>query len=188
VPPRGLTRAGVVDAAAALADRDGAGAVTLAAVAAEVGVRTPSLYNHVDGLAGLQRELALRGMTALGDRLRRATVGVAGREAVQALAAAYRRFALDHPGLYASTVAAPRADDAALQAVAAEVVEVVTTVLAGFGVEDEAAVHAARALRSLLHGVVVLQQAGGFGLDVDLEASVRWAVDRLVDGLGGPRG
>ena len=57
---RGLDHARVVDAAIAIADEDGLEAVTLARVAAALGVRSPSLYNHVDGRDGLIRGIAAR--------------------------------------------------------------------------------------------------------------------------------
>jgi hypothetical protein len=55
-------------------------------------------------------------------------------------------------------------------------------VLRGYGLDGDDAVDATRALRSALHGFVSLEQAGGFGLPVD--------VDRSYDQLGvgvGPR-
>ena len=45
--------------------RDGIDAVTLASVAAALGVRSPSLYNHIAGLDGLRRELALHASALL---------------------------------------------------------------------------------------------------------------------------
>lgn len=42
-----------------LADAHGLENLTLAQVASAVGVRLPSLYNHVQGLEGLHRDLAL---------------------------------------------------------------------------------------------------------------------------------
>jgi AcrR family transcriptional regulator len=47
-----LSREVVVEGAASLADEKGLEAVTLTALASELGIRTPSLYNHVDGLEG----------------------------------------------------------------------------------------------------------------------------------------
>src|SRR6185312_1842483 len=113
---RGLSRAAVVETAARLADRDGYDALTLGAVAAEVGVRPPSLYNHVDGLAGLRRELALAGLTELGERIRDAAVGRAGEDALLALAAAYRAYAREHPGVYPALQRAPDPGDDDLDA------------------------------------------------------------------------
>ena len=45
----GITADDVAVAAAAIADRDGLEAATLTAVAADLGIQTPSLYNHVRG-------------------------------------------------------------------------------------------------------------------------------------------
>jgi hypothetical protein len=63
----------------------------------------------------------------------------------------------------------------------------VLDVLAGYGLTGADAVHAARALRSALHGFVSLEAAGGFGLPESLDESY----DRLVEGcltmIGSPR-
>ena len=65
-----------------LADADGLEAVTLARVAHALGVKPPSLYNHVDGRDGLVRAIALRGLGELTDALRRAATGRAGADAL----------------------------------------------------------------------------------------------------------
>lgn len=51
----GVAREDVVSAAVRVCDREGLDGLTVAAVAAEVGCRPPSVYHHVDGLAGLVR-------------------------------------------------------------------------------------------------------------------------------------
>src|SRR3954447_21034060 len=97
VPRAGLSPAAVVAAAADLADANGLHAVTLAAVAGAVGVRTPSLYNHVGGLDDVRRGVALRALREIGDALRDAAVGRAGDEALTAVAHAYRAYAKPPP-------------------------------------------------------------------------------------------
>jgi AcrR family transcriptional regulator len=182
---RGLTPATVADTAARLADRDGFDTLTLGAVAAELGVRTPSLYNHVEGLAGVRRAIALRGLQELGEAIRDAAVGRSADDAVIAVAAAYRSYAGAHPGVYAALQRAPDPGDAELESAAARVLEPIFAVLRGYGVEGDDAVHAARALRSALHGFVDLERAGGFGLDLDLDESYRRSVAVLAAGLRG---
>src|SRR6266705_1677878 len=87
----GLDHTTVVQAAATLADQQGLEAISLATLAAQLGVRTPTLYHYVDGLPGLRRELALLGDRELAARLGRAVMGKAGADALgivlQALAA-----------------------------------------------------------------------------------------------------
>jgi AcrR family transcriptional regulator len=181
---RGLNRAAVVETAARLADRDGYEALTLGAVAVEVGVRPPSLYNHVQGLAGLRRELALAGLAELGERIRDAAVGRAGEDALLALADAYRAYAREHPGLYRALQRAPDAGDDEMAAAGGRLLEPVFAVLAGLGREGDAGVHAARALRSAMHGFVELERVGGFGIDLDLDESYRFLIRAVAAGLG----
>src|SRR5436190_15324005 len=81
----GLDRQQVIEEAAALADESGADAVTLAALAARLGVRSQSLYAHVDGLEGLRRDLAVLGQRSLAEQLGRAVMGRAGEDGLRAL-------------------------------------------------------------------------------------------------------
>jgi AcrR family transcriptional regulator len=180
---RGLSRAVVVDTAARLADRDGLDGLTLGGVALELGVRSPSLYNHVSGLSGLRRELALRGLRDLGERIRDAAVGRAGEDALVALAGAYRAFARDRPGLYLALQRAPDPGDVELVAAAEALLRPVFAVLEGFGLEGDAIVHAARGLRSAMHGFAELERLGGFGIPVGLDASYGWMIAALSAGI-----
>ena len=184
MPRRGLDRARVVEAAAAIADADGLEAVTLARVADALGVRPPSLYHHVAGRDGLLRALAARSTSELVTALRRAATGRAGAAAIAAVAAAQRAYALEHPGRYAATVAAPAAGDSEHERAAAEAVDVLGAVLAGSGLDGDDLVHAIRALRSAVHGFAVIEAAGGFELAVDREESFRRLVDALARALG----
>ena len=177
----------MIDAAAALADRDGFDALTLGAVAAALGVRPPSLYNHVAGLDGLRRDLALRGVQELGERIRDAAVGRAGTDALAALAEAYRAYARERPGLYRALQRAPAPGDAELAAAAERLLQPILAVLAGFGLWGDDVIHAARSLRSAMHGFVELERLGGFGIDVDLDASYRFMVAAVSAGMVGRR-
>jgi AcrR family transcriptional regulator len=183
VPRAGLNAAGVVRAAANLADADGLDALTLARIAASVGVRTPSLYNHVDGLDDVRRGVALVGLREIGEALRDAAVGRAGDDALTAMAHAYRAYARAHPGRYAATQRAPAAGDDEMADAARGSVGVVLAILRGYGLEGDDAIHAARAVRSALHGFVALETGGGFGIPVDLDESFDRMVAALARGL-----
>ena len=181
---RGLDRAQVVDAAVAIADADGLEAVTLARVAAALGVRSPSLYNHVEGRDGLIRGVAARSTRELATALRRAATGRSGADAIAAVAQAQRDYARRYPGRYAATVAAPAPGDAEHEAAAADAVDVLESVLGGAGLEGDDVIHAVRALRSAVHGFAALEASGGFALAVDPDDSFRRLVDAVATGLG----
>src|SRR5436305_4681132 len=107
----GLDQATVVEAAAKLVDEEGIEQLTLGRLAERLGVRTPSLYNHVAGLPGLKRDLALYCLRDLLDRILRSTIGKSRAEAILALADTYRAYARETPGRYALTFQAPDPGD-----------------------------------------------------------------------------
>jgi AcrR family transcriptional regulator len=168
-----------VAAAAVLADDVGWEQLTLAGLAGRLDVRLPSLYKHIDSLAGLRRDVAVLALGELAAALGGAAVGRGGGDALRALAGAYRDYARQHPGRYTATVRAPAPGDADHDAAAEAVLRVVFAVLAGYGLAGDDAVDATRALRATLHGFVVLEAGGGFGMPVDVDRSYA----RLVDGL-----
>ncbi len=182
-PRVGLDHDSVVRAAADLIDRARTDEVLLGDLAAHLGVRTPSLYNHIAGQAGLRRELALLGLRELAARLARAAIGRSADDALVAAAHAYRAFARERPGLYAATLRAPDPGDDARQAASEEVLVVMRTVLASYNLGNEAEVHAVRGLRSLVHGFVSLEIAGGFGLPVNVDESFERLIGMFVAGL-----
>ncbi|WP_434740785.1 WHG domain-containing protein [Micromonospora sp. SH-82] len=185
MPRAGLALPAVIAAGAELADEVGLPHLTMALLAERVGVRTPSLYKHVESLDALRRGIGVQALREFGEAMSRDAVGRSGPDAVRAIADAYRRWATDHPGRYAATLRAPAADgaDEEYRRVSDDVVHILFDVLAGLDLPDPNAVDAARALRSALHGFVTIEAAGGFGLPRDVDRSYRFLVDTLVAGL-----
>ncbi|SDI31290.1 TetR-like C-terminal domain-containing protein [Paenibacillus naphthalenovorans] len=182
-PRIGLDLPTIIQAAAEMADTQGVDEVTLASLAGKLKIRPPSLYNHVNGLHDLRKKLAIHGLEQLRIVLTRAAVGRAGDEAVRALGEAYVAFAKTHPGLYEATLRAPEPQDPDVQKAGAEIVDLVVRVLRAYDLEGEAALHAVRGLRSILHGFASLEQRGGFGLPLDLHVSLRFLLDTFLAGI-----
>jgi AcrR family transcriptional regulator len=178
----GLDRQQVVEAAAALADEDGADAVTLAALADRLGVRSQSLYAHVDGLDGLRRDLAVLGQRSLADRLGHAVMGRAGEDALRALCEAYAAFATEHPGLYACSQRAPGGDPD-LEATSSAASEPWHAVLRSFGLTGSEVVHFHRAIWAALHGFVTLRAQGLMTRAASPERSLALLVDVFTAAL-----
>jgi AcrR family transcriptional regulator len=184
VPRAGLDHATVVAAAADLADAEGLDAVTLSRVAAQLGVKSPSLYNHVQGRDGLVRGIALLGLDELAATVRDAAVGRSGDDALLAAAQAYRAYVRQHPGRYAAgAVAAPAPGDAEHQQAGAAVIDVFVSVLRGWDLTGDDAIHAVRSVRAAVHGFASLEASGGFGLRQDVDASFARLIGALAAGL-----
>ena len=179
MPRAGLSADVLVAEAVRVVDREGAGALTLRALADHFGVAQPSLYKHIAGLDDLHGRLAVVAARDLGTALRRAASGKAGADATAAVATAYRRYARRHPGCYGYLLR-PRPGDEEHARATAEILAVLDDVLAGYGiVADDDRVDAVRCLRSLLHGFVSLETAGGFALARPVEQSFDAAVAAL---------
>jgi AcrR family transcriptional regulator len=185
MPRAGLTPQRVVEEAGAVADVTGLDRLTLAAVADRFGVAIPSLYKHVRGLDGLRRDLAVLAVRELTAALSRAAVGRAGRDALHAMADAYRAYAIAHPGRYAASVRAPAPGDTEHLAAADDALGVFFAVLAGYGITGPDAIDAIRGLRAAMHGFVALEAAGGFGLPRSVDASYHRLVDAFDTALTG---
>lgn len=187
MPPKaGLDTTTVVQAAADLVNSGGIGALSLSRLAGRLGVQTPSLYNHIQGLPGLYRELALLNARLLGERLEHAAVAQSGPAALLAVAQAYRAYIKAYPGLYMASLRAASTQtpvDGELQAAEKRIVAVALAVVASFGLQGDDALHAVRALRSMVHGFATLEVAGGFGLPLDCDESFRRLVQMLIGGL-----
>jgi AcrR family transcriptional regulator len=180
---RGIELEQVVRTASALADAEGLEAVTLARVASQLDVRSPSLYSHVDGLGGLRRALALDAARRLGADMAAAAAGREGVDSLRAIASAYRSFATRHPGAYSTILTTPSAkDDAEVYAVFAAQLPPIVAALESLGVDPSEVIDVIRGFRSALHGFVSLEASGGFGLPGDLDRAYELMVDLLVDG------
>jgi hypothetical protein len=144
------------------------------------------LYNHVDGLTGLQEELAVMNARLLADRLGAAAIGKSGSELFMGVAQAFRAYVKEYPGLYMSTLRASGTQPVQnpnLQHEEERTIKVGLAIMSSLGLQGEDAIHGLRAFRSMAHGFATLEVAGGFGLPQDCDETFRRLVSALVAGL-----
>jgi AcrR family transcriptional regulator len=181
--PAKLSRDIVVNAALAFLDREGWDALTINALATQLGTKGPSLYNHVHSLEDLRRTVRMRVIDDIITMLNRVGEGRARDDAVLVMAGAYRSYAHHHPGRYSAFTRMPLGGDdpeytAATKSAAAPVI----AVLSSYGLDGEDAFHAALEFWSALHGFVLLEMTGVMD-DIDTDAVFSDMVLRLAAGL-----
>lgn len=178
-----LSRDSIVNAALTFLDREGWDALTINALATQLGTKGPSLYNHVNSLEDLRRTVRMR---VVGDIIGMLTTVAEGRtrdDAVTAMASAYRSYAHHHPGRYSAFTRMPLGGDdpeftEATRAAAAPVI----AVLASYGLEGENAFYAALEFWSAMHGFVLLEMTGAMD-GIDTDAVYSDMVMRLASGM-----
>jgi AcrR family transcriptional regulator len=174
-----LSRQKVLDRAVKLARRDGLEALSLTRLAADLGVSQPALYRHIGGMEDLHRALTLRARELLTIDLHEAIEGLSGEEAVRALARTWRRDTLSRRGLLPLSSRVKTQGDAELEASVGGVVSAIGLALLGLDLEEEERVHAARTLRSALHGSSFLEvnarsRSEDFGESFDHIVTMIW--------------
>ncbi|RUR03539.1 TetR/AcrR family transcriptional regulator [Labedella endophytica] len=186
MPRAGLDAEVVTEAGATLADEIGIGQLSMSILATRLGVKTPSLYKHVDGLGALTHRIAVLGATEAGDAVEEAVRGRSGVEALAAATQALRGYVRRHPGRYAATTGArPTGDDDPLGPALARPIASLAVVLQDYGLEPDEEIHALRMVRSMVHGFATIEDTGGFQWAADVDESFTWMIDFLDHGLRG---
>src|SRR6202045_3814226 len=137
--PARLSRDILVNAALTFLDREGWDALTINALATQLGTKGPSLYNHVDSLEDLRRTVRIRVIDDIIMMLSRVGEGRARDDAVLVMASAYRSYAHHHPGQYSAFTRMPlgAGDDPEYTAAARAAATPVIAVLSSYGLDLE---------------------------------------------------
>ncbi|WP_448417437.1 TetR/AcrR family transcriptional regulator [Mycolicibacterium sp. XJ1819] len=181
--PAKLSRDAIVNAALTFLDREGWDALTINALATQLGTKGPSLYNHVHSLEDLRRCVRMRVVGDIIDMLNTVGQGRTRDDAVIAMASSYRSYAHHHPGRYSAFTRMPLDGDdpeftEATRAAAAPVIDV----LASYGLDGENAFYAALEFWSAMHGFVLLEMTGAMN-GIDADALYSDMVMRLAAGM-----
>ncbi|HEX6677310.1 MAG TPA: TetR/AcrR family transcriptional regulator C-terminal domain-containing protein [Actinomycetes bacterium] len=154
--PRGsLSRAEILAAALALVDRDGVAALSMRALADELGAGPMSLYNHVDGKQALLDGIVEALSAEIADNVTQppgTTSGADWARQLRAIASAFRTVGHAHPQALQLLATRPLHTPAW-----ARPVEATLAALRGNGFDDQRAVTAYRTFWSLLVGYVLAE-------------------------------
>lgn len=152
-PDTPLSRRRIAQEALALVDEQGFDALTVRSLASRLGVRSPSLYNHVSG----KDEILAAVTDLLGERVDLESLECAELvEALRRFGHSYRRAFRGHPEVTALLARRPVTSDSAL-----ELYERVIGRLVDAGLSPRRAVQVLGALETLVLGSVVLTFTAG---------------------------
>lgn len=178
-----LDEATIIDMAAELLDSHGSDKLTLTLIANHLGVTQPALYKHVDGIDAVWRGLGLRERAELESRLASATIGLAGDDAVWAVARAWRDFSVESTTLYAIGDRYPVAGDPELESAVGRVLGVIVAALRGYELDERKVLHAAVGLRSALHGFCVFELNAGNPTPLESDELFTATIELFLSGI-----
>lgn len=192
--PSQISRETVLEKALDLLEIGGVENLSLNKLAAELGVKAPSLYRYFNSKAELLKAINMATVESLVETMRSAAVGEDPVETAQAMTRAYREFAKKHPASYSLAFGTlpeeMQPDHMYMEALALPLQAVMSKIV---GHEDSLPM--LRGVWALVHGFVMLEISEQFrrggSVDEAFEKAVRsyihgWKQGR-ADGAARPR-
>ncbi|MBQ8432872.1 MAG: WHG domain-containing protein [Clostridia bacterium] len=160
---KGLSSEEITRVASEMIAENGCANFSLRELAAKLGVRPASLYNHVSGIGEINVAVALDASTQMHHRLEAAVEGLLREQAFLRGLAEYRAFAAENPELYKLLyrLAGANEENAALiRKAALYSIEPLRRVVKQFELDEADMIHFMRFLRSTLYGFITLTSEG----------------------------
>lgn len=175
----------MIDAAIRLVETEGPDALGVSRVARELGIKPPSIYNHVGKGDALALAVSIEGYRRLLATLQgHAAPMFDPRKQLGMLAYQTRAWALAHPHLYTvMSRTEPANEHPEFRPLLTAMLELFGHPLEALGVQQGDTVHAIRGLRAAVHGFLLLENSGQYALNASVDASFDWLVSTLLDGI-----
>ena len=152
-----------------LVETTGAEALTVSAVAAQAGVKAPSLYKHFADRPALLKAVEIEVLGELERALRAGTHGATPRQRIANMAAAYRAFAKEQPLRYGVIYSRNAADDAEIAAACLHSAKPLFEEMEKAGMAPERILPVSRTLTAFMHGFVSMEIVNAFRLGGDID-------------------
>lgn len=178
-----LTRDAVIQAASELVDETGLHRISLKIIAEKLHIRTPSLYNHIDSLDDLLREIAHQGMATMNHNMAQAAIGISGDAALQAAAVVYLNYAIQHPGVYETIQWATWNGSTETERLLEDYLAFLARLIQSCHFQKEKTQEIQKILTGVLHGYVTLQLRLALVHPDEVRAGLYDTLDTVLLGL-----
>ena len=178
-----VTKEAVIQVASDIADEKGLNNVSLKAVAENLHIRTPSLYNHVESLDSLLRTMAHKGMRVMNDRMSKAAIGKSGDSAIKSVCIEYLNFMIEHPGVYETIQWATWHGNEETAEIFKNYTTLLTTLIRSCNLKSPQIDDILNLLAGVLHGYTTLQLRNAFTKPDETRNSLCNAVDTVLLGI-----
>ena len=163
-----------------LVETAGPDALTLGAVAAAAGIKTPSLYKHFTDRAAVLKAVEIAVLGELEAHLRRETRGADPRSRLKAMARAYRAFGTDLPNRYRVIYSGNAFIDPEIREACLFSAQPLFEELRAAGIAEERVLPLSRTMVPFLHGFVLMEIGNAFNLGGDVDEAFESGLDTIL--------
>ena len=178
---KGLTLESIVLTATEMIENGGVETFSMHRLADKLGVKTASLYNHIESVNALILAVCRLGFQIQENEVLDAVKGKERDNAVLALAQAYYRYAKEHHELYRLMMSTASANKSLLEDAAVQLTDPLKAVLEYYSLSEDDKIHFRRMLRAIVHGFVSEEDTGFFSHNLAAPAdSFNFAVRNYI--------
>ena len=179
----GLDKDIIIYRAAQLANNVGLDNITLKALANDLNIQPPSLYNHISGLDDLKKELMLYGWLQMEDQILEAVAGISGYNAIEVMCRTVFEYATTNPGVFNAMVWYNKFENDETNNATKKLFPVVLKVFSSLNISQEDSDHLVRTFRSFLEGFALLVNHNAFGNPISINDSFELSLKVLMAGM-----
>ena len=179
----GLSREKVIAEACAIANEEGLNAVTITNLANRLGIKKPSLYNHIKDQEDIFGGIMIQGWNHVSNEICQEITNDDPKEAINELSHGIYDYAIANPGIFEAMLWYNTYENEGLKLVSEGLYTFFFSQTDKLGIERNMANHLLRTYRSLIEGFILLVIHNSFGNPVSIEESFQISIDMFTKGL-----
>lgn len=183
-----MTRVGmdkdiIISKAVELVNKVGIEHITLKMLADNLGVKSPSLYNHINGLDDLKEQLMIYGWKQTEQRILHTVIGMSGYDAIRAMCYAFYDYATENPGVFDVMLWYNKFQSDEMEMATSELLSIIFKITKSLNLPDDYCFHLIRTFRGFLEGFFLLVNNGSFGHSLPIMTSFDISINILIAGI-----
>lgn len=183
MPRTGLSKEKIIEKAAELANEKGLSYLSVTTLADYLGIKKPSLYNHMKTIEDMHRDLMIYGWRIVSEEVVKGIDSSDEKKNLSEYGRKFYKFATDNPGVFEAMLWYNKYSDEALISATEGVYMFFFAQTDGLGINREIANHLLRTYRAFLEGFIMLQIHNSFGNPISVEESFNISMNVLISGI-----
>lgn len=183
MPRTGLSKEKIIEKAAELANEKGLSYLTVTTLSDYLGIKKPSLYNHMKTIEDMHRSLMIYGWRTVSDDVVKGIDTSDEKTNLTEYARKFYQFAIDNPGVFEAMLWYNKYSDDTLLSATEGLYTFFFKQTDGLGIDRVIANHLLRTYRAFLEGFIMLQIHNSFGNPISMDESFEISMNVLISGI-----
>ena len=173
----------IIETSAELSNKVGLKNLSLKMIAEKLGIKSPSLYNHISSLEDIKKKLMIYGWKQLEGKMIDSVAGVSGYEALRNICYTFYDYATSNKGVFEAMLWYNKCDSEETINATKKLYEIIFKIMDSLNISEDNARHIIRMTRSFLEGFVLLVNNNSFGNPISIKESFDISLDIIINGV-----